>query len=159
MDAFTENQQYIAQADSVTPGSHIIEDDKIIARHDTDFMIINKEQVNYIDLSPKQLVSVSTALIPFLEHDDASRALMGANMQRQAVPLITTEAPLVGTGMEREIAKASTIALTTRRSGIVDYVSSDKIIIRADEDQFQSFEDWVAQGVDTYQLKKFQNLL
>lgn len=156
MDAFAESEKYIAQADSVEPGSHTIDKSRIIARHNTNFMIVDKNQVNYIDLSPKQLVSVSTALIPFLEHDDASRALMGANMQRQAVPLIKTEAPLVGTGMEREIGKSSSVALTARRAGMIEYVSGDKIVIRSDEKEFGSVEDWAARGIDTYHLKKFQ---
>ncbi len=102
----------------------------------TTYLYVDPEKVNYIDLSPKQLVSVSAALIPFLEHDDAVRALMGANMQRQAVPLIRTNAPLVGTGMEKEIVKASGAVVTAKRAGIVEYVSSEKIVIRAREDEF-----------------------
>lgn len=156
LDAFEESEKYIAQADSVKPGSKKIDKDRIVARHEANFMVVDKDQVDYIDLSPKQLVSVSTALIPFLEHDDASRALMGANMQRQAVPLIKTEAPLVGTGMEREIGKSSSVALTARRAGVVEYVAGDRIIIRADEKEFGSIEDWTARGIDTYHLKKFQ---
>lgn len=156
MDAFQESEKYIAQADSVKPGKNEIEEKRVVARHETNFVPVDTEQVDYIDLSPKQLVSVSTALIPFLEHDDASRALMGANMQRQAVPLIKTEAPIVGTGMEREIGKSSSVALTARRAGIVEYVSGDKIVIRSDEKEFGSVEDWAARGIDTYNLKKFQ---
>lgn len=156
MDAFQESDKYIAQADCVNPGSKKIEAKRVVARHEANFMVVDKEQIDYIDLSPKQLVSVSTALIPFLEHDDASRALMGANMQRQAVPLIRTEAPIVGTGMEREIGKSSSVALTARRSGIIEYVSGDKIVIQSDEKEFGTVEDWIARGIDTYYLKKFQ---
>ena len=107
-------------------------------------------------LSPKQLVSVSAALIPFFEHDDASRAFMGANMQRQAVPLIRMQAPIVGTGMESEIARASGAVIIAKRAGVVEYVSSEKIIVRVDEDEFKNIDDWISQGVDTYYLRKFQ---
>lgn len=156
LDAFQEANKYIAQADAIKPGSMVLKGDIIFARHDGNFMYVDPSRVNYVDLSPKQLVSVATALIPFLEHDDASRALMGANMQRQAVPLIKTQAPLVGTGMEAEIALASGACVTARRSGVVEYVSSDKIIIRADEQSFGNTEDWIAHGVDIYHLRKFQ---
>ena len=100
------------------------------------------------------MVSVSAALVPFLEHDDAVRALMGANMQRQAVPLISTKAPIVGTGMEREIVKSSGALILAKRSGVVEYVSSEKIIIRVNEDECANTDDWVAHGIDTYHLKK-----
>ena len=156
MDAFQESGKYIAQADSVKSGKNEIDGKRVIARHETNFMPVDTTQIDYIDLSPKQLVSVSTALIPFLEHDDASRALMGANMQRQAVPLIKTEAPIVGTGMEREIGKSSSVSLTARRSGVIEYVCGDKIVIRVNEKEFRSVEDWAARGIDTYHLKKFQ---
>lgn len=156
LDAFSEGHHYIAQADAVRPGSNKIEAKSVVARHATNFAVVPTEIVDYIDLSPKQLVSVSTALIPFLEHDDASRALMGANMQRQAVPLIRTEAPIVGTGMEREIAKSSNASIVARRAGIVRYVSADKIIVCCDESEFECVEDWASKGVDVYHLKKFQ---
>ena len=119
-------------------------------------LYVDADKVNYIDLSPKQLVSVSAALIPFLEHDDASRALMGANMQRQAVPLINPQNTLVGTGMEQEIVKASGGVITAKRTGIVEYVSSEKIIIRADESEFRNIDEWISQAIDTYHLRKFQ---
>src|SRR3990172_2521006 len=124
--------------------------------NDLGFISVDPKQVNYVDLSPKQLVSVSAALIPFLEHDDASRALMGANMQRQAVPLIKTETPIVGTGMEKEIAKGSGAVITARRPGVVEYVSAEKIVIRADKEEFRNIDEWISQGIDTYYLKKFQ---
>lgn len=156
LNAFEESGKNIAQADAVEPGSKVFHSSEVVARREGTFKVVNVDLLNYIDLSPKQLVSVSTALIPFLEHDDASRALMGANMQRQAVPLIKTEAPLVGTGMEKEVGKSSNSALVVSRSGIVEYVSGDKIIIRIDRDQFDSVEDWIARGVEIYNLKKFQ---
>lgn len=154
LDAFQESEQYIAQADKIS--GKLIDQSRILARHEGDFMYVKPEKITYIDLSPKQLVSVSSALIPFLEHDDASRALMGANMQRQAVPLIKTQAPLVGTGMEREIARASGAVLTAKRNGIVEFVSSEKIIVRYDEQEFQNVDEWISSGVETYHLRKFQ---
>jgi DNA-directed RNA polymerase subunit beta len=155
LDAFQEEGHYIAQADTVRSLEEQ-KSNKISVRHHGDFTYTDSETVDYIDLSPKQLVSVSSALIPFLEHDDASRALMGANMQRQAVPLIRPEAPIVGTGMESEVVKASGSVVTARRSGVVEYVSAEKIIIRSDEDQFKNTEDWIAQAIDTYYLRKFE---
>lgn len=156
LDAFEENNQYITQADVVHPGEKEIKEDLVVARHDCNFHTVKSDEVTMIDLSPKQLVSVSTALIPFLEHDDASRALMGSNMQRQAVPLIKTSAPIVGTGMEREIGKSSNALVVARRAGLVEYVSADKIIVRADESEFENIDDWMASGIDQYDLKKFR---
>ncbi len=156
LDAFEEADKYIGQASTVDEKSKNIMGDHIFARHGGNFMYADSDKIDYVDLSPKQLVSVSTALIPFLSHDDASRALMGSNMQRQAVPIIKLQAPIVGTGMEREIAQASGAMILARNAGIVEYVSSEKIIIRLDEDQFRTADDWVAQGVDTYHLRKFQ---
>ena len=109
------------------------------------------EDIDFIDVSPKQLVSVAAALIPFLENDDANRALMGSNMQRQAVPLLRAEAPLVGTGMEETVARDSGVAIVARRSGIVDQVDATRIVIRATEDTESD-----APGVDIYNLLKFQ---
>ena len=156
LDAFEESDAYIAQADLMRAGQKALKGDAIFARHDGNFLYAAADKINYIDLSPKQLVSVATALIPFLEHDDASRALMGANMQRQAVPLIKTELAIVGTGMESEIARASGACITARRAGIVEYASSEKIIVRAREDVFMNVDDWVSQGVDIYHLRKFE---
>ena len=156
LDAFEESNSYIAQADVMRSGVRVLKHGSIFARHDGNFLYVPAEKINYVDLSPKQLVSVATALIPFLEHDDASRALMGANMQRQAVPLIKTEAPIVGTGMESEIARASGSCITARRAGVVEYVSSEKIVVRVNEDAFMNIDDWVSQGVDMYHLRKFE---
>ncbi len=156
LDAFDEDQGYIAQADAVEKDGKTLKENTVVARHEGDFLYVDTNKVNYVDLSPKQLVSVSSALIPFLEHDDAVRALMGANMQRQAVPLIRPEAPIVGTGMEQEIVKASGDAIEAKRSGVVEYVSADKIIIRANLNEFADIDQWLANGIDTYHLKKFQ---
>lgn len=156
LDAFEESDKYIAQADSKLLSSKKISTETVFARHEGNFMYVDAQKINYIDLSPKQLVSVATALIPFLEHDDASRALMGANMQRQAVPLIRMQTPMVGTGMEAEIARASGACVTAKRSGVVEYVSSEKIIVRCFENEFKHTEDWISQGVDIYYLRKFQ---
>ena len=130
----------------------------VFARHEGNFMYADKQKINYVDLSPKQLVSVSTALIPFLEHDDASRALMGSNMQRQAVPLIKLQAPIVGTGMEQEIARASGALIIAKHDGVVEYVSSEKIVVRVDESAFKNTDDWIAQGVDTYYLAQIPTI-
>ncbi|MCL5436719.1 MAG: DNA-directed RNA polymerase subunit beta, partial [Candidatus Dependentiae bacterium] len=153
LDAFEEGDAYIAQADTIK-SSDKVTGNAVFARYGGNYLYINAEKINYIDLSPKQLVSVATALIPFLEHDDASRALMGANMQRQAVPLVRTQVAIVGTGMEGEIARASGACITARRPGIVEYVSSEKIIVRSDEAAFGNVDDWVAHGVDTYHLRR-----
>jgi len=155
LDAFQEANEYIAQADADESGTHKLTG-KVLARHQGNVVLVESEQITYIDMSPKQLVSVSAALIPFLEHDDAVRALMGANMQRQAVPLIKPQAPIVATGMEREIGKASGAVIIARRGGVVDYVSSDRIVVRVNEDEFNGTESWISQGIDTYCLKKFQ---
>ena len=157
LDAFEESNEFIAQADSsMKNDSAEWNQNKVFARHQGNFMYVDGDKINYIDLSPKQLVSVSSALIPFLEHDDASRALMGANMQRQAVPLIKNAAPLVGTGMEKEIVKASGAVIMAKRGGVVTYVSSEKIIIQANEDEFINTEDWISRAIDTYYLRKFE---
>ncbi|MBN1549093.1 DNA-directed RNA polymerase subunit beta [Candidatus Babeliales bacterium] len=156
LDAFQESDKYITQSDAADNEVKHIRDKKVFARHDGNFMQVDADMVDYIDLSPKQLVSVATALIPFLEHDDASRALMGSNMQRQAVPLIKCEVPIVGTGMESEICKASGAVQTARRAGVVEYVSANKIIIRADVKEFDNVDDWIAYGVDIYHLRKFE---
>lgn len=156
LDAFEESNKYIAQADSVSINSQTIEQKNLVARHEGNFLYTSAEKIDYVDLSPKQLVSVSTSLIPFLEHDDATRALMGSNMQRQAVPLIKKQSPIVGTGMESEIARASGAVIIAKNPGVVEYVSSDRIVVRVDRDAFESTDDWIAQGVETYDLKKFQ---
>lgn len=156
LDAFDETDCYIAQADAVDPATGKLRDDKVLVRHQGNYLYVNASQVNYVDLSPKQLVSVSSALIPFLEHDDAVRALMGANMQRQAVPIIQPQPPIVATGMEEYIVKASGSTITAKRAGYVEYVSAEKIVVRADPEQFRDIDDWMAHGINIYHLRKFQ---
>ena len=157
LDAFDELGYYIAQADGVDEkDSKKLRDGKVHARFNGNFVRVDRSKIDLIDLSPKQVVSVSAALIPFLEHDDAVRALMGSNMQRQAVPLIKTETPIVATGMEREIAKASCSMLTARRPGAVVYVSSDKILVRVDDEAIPEGVSMFSSGIDSYPLKKFK---
>ncbi len=156
LDAFEETDKYIAQASTVDEKTKELSDEFVFARHEGNFLYTDAQKIHYVDLSPKQLVSVSTALIPFLEHDDASRALMGSNMQRQAVPIIKMQAPIVGTGMEQKIARASGAMITAHHDGVVEYVSSEKIVIRVDNSSFKNIDDWIAQGVNTYYLRKFQ---
>ncbi|MEC7571264.1 MAG: DNA-directed RNA polymerase subunit beta, partial [Pseudomonadota bacterium] len=120
-------------------------------RRQGEILLVRSEDIDLIDVSPKQLVSVAAALIPFLENDDANRALMGSNMQRQAVPLVQAEAPLVGTGMEARVARDSGVAIAARRSGVVDQVDATRIVVRV-TDQTESSES----NVDIYSLLKFQ---
>ena len=130
-------------------------DERVIARAGGDFLTVEREQVDFLDVSPKQLVSVAAALIPFLEHDDANRALMGSNMQRQAVPLIRTEAPIVGTGMEQTVAHDSGAVVVAKRNGIVDSVDAERIIVRVEGEDYETGEAREF-GADIYQLIKFR---
>ncbi|MEW6517477.1 MAG: DNA-directed RNA polymerase subunit beta [candidate division FCPU426 bacterium] len=145
-----EDEYVIAQANAPVDEKGNLIGPLISARFRGDFPLVNPKDVHYMDVSPKQLVSVATALIPFLEHDDANRALMGSNMQRQAVPLLTTEAPFVGTGMEARAAYDSGVMVTARHEGTVEKVTSDKIIV--------SWEDRKTEEVhvDIYNLTKYQ---
>ena len=151
LSAMEESRYYIAQANAKISAKGTFEDDLITCRHASDVHLVPPERVDLIDVSPKQLVSVAAALIPFLENDDANRALMGSNMQRQAVPLITAEAPFVGTGMEEVVARDSGAAIEARRTGIVDQVDATRIVVRATEETDPS-----KSGVDIYNLRKFQ---
>lgn len=155
LNAFEESSRFIAQADALDATGTGLKDNRVLARHEGNFIDVESKNIDFIDLSPQQLVSVAASLIPFLEHDDASRALMGANMQRQAVPLIRSQTPIVGTGMESEVCKASGAVVTAEYNGVVEYVSADKIIVRAQEENFKTMEDWVDKGVKVYTLKKF----
>ena len=116
-----------------------------------EYILARPDTIDFVDVSPKQIVSVAAALIPFLENDDANRALMGSNMQRQAVPLIQAESPLVGTGMEEVVARDSGVAIAARRTGIVDQVDAMRIVVRATEDVGPN-----RPAVDIYNLLKFQ---
>jgi DNA-directed RNA polymerase subunit beta len=137
-----ENEAFVAPADTEVRDGALVPGPNMIARVRSDFQIVQPEQVNYMDVAPSQMVGVSAGLIPFLEHDDANRALMGSNMQRQAVPLLITDPPIVGTGMERQVAKNSAMVVRARRAGKVTYVDSCRIEI----------------GSDHYELKKYQGL-
>ncbi|MDH5749246.1 MAG: DNA-directed RNA polymerase subunit beta, partial [Rhodospirillales bacterium] len=151
MSAMEEGRYTIAQANAKLDDKGSFTEDLISCRKSGDFVMVRPEGIEYIDVSPKQLVSVATALIPFLENDDANRALMGSNMMRQAVPLIRAEAPLVGTGMELAVAQDSGATIVARRSGVIDQVDGTRIVVRATEEKSHS-----AAGVDIYNLLKFQ---
>ena len=151
LSATEEQKHYVAQSNAVLSSDNRLTEELIVCRHAGDVMMVPVDRVDYMDVSPKQLVSVAAALIPFLENDDANRALMGSNMQRQAVPLVRAEAPFVGTGMEAIVARDSGAAIGAKRAGIVDQVDATRIVIRATEDLDPS-----KSGVDIYRLMKFQ---
>jgi DNA-directed RNA polymerase subunit beta len=146
-----EARYHIAQANVKLNEDGSFAEDLIICRHQGDVSLVPNAKADFIDVSPKQVVSVAAALIPFLENDDANRALMGSNMQRQAVPLLRAEAPLVGTGMESVVARDSGAAIGARRAGIIDQVDATRIVIRATDETDPS-----KSGVDIYNLRKFQ---
>jgi len=148
LSAMEEAKFTIAQANANIDARGRITDELVSCRKHGDFVMTTPDQVEFIDVSPKQLVSVAAALVPFLENDDANRALMGSNMQRQAVPLLQTEAPLVGTGLEAVVARDSGSAIAARRAGIVDQVDATRIVIRATEEA-----DPTKPGIDIYRLK------
>ncbi|TPI30516.1 DNA-directed RNA polymerase subunit beta [Mesorhizobium sp. B3-1-6] len=151
LSAMEEAKHYVAQANAELDKSGSFVDEFVICRNAGEVMMAPRENVDLMDVSPKQMVSVAAALIPFLENDDANRALMGSNMQRQAVPLVRAEAPFVGTGMEPVVARDSGAAIGARRGGVVDQVDATRIVIRATEDL-----DPGKSGVDIYRLMKFQ---
>ncbi|WP_428409467.1 DNA-directed RNA polymerase subunit beta [Hyphococcus sp.] len=151
LSAMEEQRFAIAQANAEVDGNGRLVNEFVNCRVGGDATLVPREDVAYIDVSPKQLVSVAAALIPFLENDDANRALMGSNMQRQAVPLLQAEAPFVGTGMESIVARDSGAAIGARRPGVVEQVDAQRIVIRATEEK-----DPTKPGVDIYNLRKFQ---
>jgi DNA-directed RNA polymerase subunit beta len=151
LSAMEETKHTIAQANAELNDKGGFAEEIVSARRSGDFLIAPRDQITLMDVSPKQLVSVAASLIPFLENDDANRALMGSNMQRQAVPLIQADAPLVGTGMEETVARDSGAAIAARRSGIVDQVDATRIVVRATGDLKPG-----ESGVDIYTLMKFQ---
>ena len=132
LSAEEEENNLIAQANIAYDENGKIIDDKIIARDQADFPVVGPQQINYTDVAPNQIASISASLIPFLEHDDANRALMGSNMMRQAVPLLQPESPIVGTGLEKQVASDSRVLLNAEDNGIVEYVDAEKITIRYD---------------------------
>ena len=151
LSAMEEAKHTIAQANAGTTSDGSFVEDLISSREAGEFLMSPKNNITLMDVSPKQLVSVAASLIPFLENDDANRALMGSNMQRQAVPLVKAEAPFVGTGMEGTVARDSGAAIAARRTGIIDQVDATRIVIRATEDVAAG-----KSGVDIYTLMKFQ---
>jgi DNA-directed RNA polymerase subunit beta len=152
LTAWEEEKYNIAQANAPVDEKGYFTSDLISARQAGNFKLLPKNQINFIDVSPKQLVSLSAALIPFLEHDDANRALMGSNMQRQAVPLLRPETPLVATGIEELVARGSGDIVICRRSGVVEFVDAERILIRVDEKETAREYDV---GTDLYLLIKF----
>jgi DNA-directed RNA polymerase subunit beta len=154
LSAWEEDKYVVAQANVSLDERLKITTELVNCRQAGNFVLKSREEVDYVDVSPKQLVSVAASLIPFLENDDANRALMGSNMQRQAVPLIRGEAPLVGTGMERVTARDSGAVVLCRREGIVDQVDSERIIVRVESDHSGVLSREV--GADIYQLIKFK---
>ena len=151
MTAMEESKYTIAQANSLKNAKGELTEELVTARRDGEVTMVRPEEVDYIDLTPRQVVSAAASLIPFLENDDANRALMGSNMQKQGVPLLKNQSPLVGTGMELMVARDSRAALTAKRAGVVEFVDSSRIVIRATEEL-----DTHASGVDIYRLGKFQ---
>jgi DNA-directed RNA polymerase subunit beta len=152
LSALDEEDKVIAQANAALDGQGNFTGELVSARIGGEFTVVRPEEVQYMDVSPNQLVSVAASLIPFLENDDANRALMGSNMQRQAVPLLKTEAPLVGTGLEKTVGRDSGVTALARRDGVVESVDAERIVVRADR---QSRDPRDA-GVDIYNLIKYQ---
>ena len=151
LSAIEEGQYVIAQANTTLDDDGRLVDSLVTCRHQNEATLSSPERVQYMDVSPKQIVSVAASLIPFLEHDDANRALMGSNMQRQAVPTLKTEKPLVGTGMERKVAIDSGVTVVARRGGTVDSVDAARIVVRVNDDETVAGEP----GVDIYSLIKY----
>jgi DNA-directed RNA polymerase subunit beta len=151
LSAIEESQYVIAQANATLDGQARFADDLVSCRHLNEFMLSTPDKIQYMDVSPKQIVSVAASLIPFLEHDDANRALMGSNMQRQAVPTLRAETPLVGTGMERAVAIDSGVTVVARRGGVVDSVDASRIVVRVHDAETSAAEA----GVDIYSLTKY----
>ena len=154
LTATREENHVIAQANASVDEEGRFINEYVAARKGGEFIMAKASEITLMDVSPTQIVSVAASLIPFLEHDDANRALMGSNMQRQAVPLMKTEAPLVGSGMESVVARDSGVSVVARRSGTVEYVDSQRIVIRVDEEEISGEEGDV--GLDIYNLKKFK---
>ena len=151
MSAIEEGRQIIAQANTPLSKKNEFTEEYVVCRKAGETMLMPKEEVTFMDVSPKQVVSVATSIIPFLEHDDANRALMGSNMQRQAVPLLKTDSPLVGTGMEAKVARDSGVTTVTKRPGVVESVDASRIVVKVNAKSVKAGES----GVDIYRLTKF----
>ncbi|ASV31305.1 DNA-directed RNA polymerase subunit beta [Maribacter cobaltidurans] len=155
LSAEEEEGMKIAQANIPLKENGQIDTDKVIAREEGDFPVVDPAEIHYTDVAPNQIASISASLIPFLEHDDANRALMGSNMMRQAVPLLKPQSPIVGTGLERQVASDSRVLINAEGDGVIEYVDSQKIIIkydRTDEERLISFDE----DEKTYYLVKFR---
>ncbi|MEJ2604143.1 MAG: DNA-directed RNA polymerase subunit beta [Gammaproteobacteria bacterium] len=151
LSAIEESQYVVAQANAELDAKGRFTDELVSVRHRNEFTLADPSTIDYMDISPKQIVSVAASLIPFLEHDDANRALMGSNMQRQAVPTLRSEAPLVGTGMERAVAIDSGVTVVADRGGVVDSVDASRIVVRVNDEETEAGEA----GVDIYNLTKY----
>ncbi len=151
LSAINESQYVIAQASAQLDGKGKFVEDMVAVRHLNEFTVKGPDEIEYMDVSPRQVVSVAASLIPFLEHDDANRALMGSNMQRQAVPTLKAETPLVGTGIERTVASDSGVCEVARRGGVIESVDSARIVVRVSDKEVESGEA----GVDIYNLTKY----
>ncbi len=155
LSAWEEEKYIIAQANAKLDEKNYLVHDRVVSRAGGDFVTVERDRIDYMDISPKQLVSVAAALIPFLENDDANRALMGSNMQRQAVPLLRSESPIVGTGLEAIVAQDSGAVVLCKRGGIVDSIDAERIIVRVEGEDIDTGEAKEF-GADIYQLIKFR---
>ncbi len=151
LSAIEEGEYVIAQANATLDARGRLVDELVSCRYQNEFTLLTPDRVQYMDISPRQIVSVAAALIPFLEHDDANRALMGSNMQRQAVPTLRTEKPLIGTGIERTVAIDSGVTVVTERGGVVDSVDASRVVVSVNDDETIAGES----GVDIYNLTKY----
>ncbi|BBL76576.1 DNA-directed RNA polymerase subunit beta [Methylomagnum ishizawai] len=151
LSAIEEGKYWIAQASARMGEDGRLVDDLVSCRHQDEFTLSTADKINYMDVSSKQIVSVAASLIPFLEHDDANRALMGSNMQRQAVPTLRTEKPLVGTGMERIVARDSGVTVVAKRGGVIEFLDASRIVVRVNDDETEAG----VPGVDIYNLTKY----
>ena len=151
LSAIEESNYVIAQASAIIDEASTLTEELVTVRHKNEFTVMPPERVNYMDVSPRQVVSVAASLIPFLEHDDANRALMGSNMQRQAVPTLKAEKPFVGTGIERIVAQDSGVCVVAKRGGVIESVDASRIVVRANNDEVDAGDA----GVDIYSLTKY----
>ena len=151
LSAINESQYVIAQASAEINKKDEFVEDMVAVRHQNEFTVKGPEEIDFMDVSPRQVVSVAASLIPFLEHEDANRALMGSNMQRQAVPTLRAEAPLVGTGIERTVASDSGVCKVAKRGGVIESVDAGRIVVRVSDSEVETGEA----GVDIYNLTKY----
>ncbi|QIZ78437.1 DNA-directed RNA polymerase subunit beta [Ferrimonas lipolytica] len=151
LSAIEEGHYVVAQANAIIDSNSMLSDELVAARHKGESSFVTPDQVQFMDISPQQIISVAASLIPFLEHDDANRALMGANMQRQAVPTLKADKPLVGTGIERAVAVDSGVTVVAKRGGVIDYVDASRIVVKVHEDELVAGEA----GIDIYNLTKY----